>query len=46
MKILVGNTGFVGSNLSLKTTFDGLFNSKNIEDAFGSEPDILVYFGV
>lgn len=46
MKILVGNTGFVGSNLSPQTSFDGLFNSKNIEEAFGISPDILVYSGV
>lgn len=46
MKILVGNTGFVGSNLSLQTSFEGLFNSKNIEDAFGLAPEILVYSGV
>lgn len=46
MKILVGNTGFVGSNLSLNTHFDGLYNSKNIQNAFGSTPDILVYSGV
>ena len=46
MKILVGNTGFVGSNLCLNTHFDGLYNSKNIQNAFGSTPDILVYSGV
>ena len=46
MKILVGNTGFVGSNLSPQTSFDALFNSKNIEEAFGLSPDILVYSGV
>lgn len=46
MKILVGSTGFVGSNLSEQTVFDGLYNSKNIEDAFGLSPDILVYAGV
>ena len=33
MKILVGNTGFVGSNLCLNTYFDGLYNSKNIRVA-------------
>ena len=46
MKILVGNTGFVGSNLSLQTSFDGLFNSKTIQEAFDLSPDILVYSGV
>lgn len=46
MKILVGNTGFVGSNLAKQTQFDSLFNSKNIQDAFGLNPDVLVYSGV
>lgn len=46
MKILVGNTGFVGSNLRVQSNFEGLFNSKNIEEAFGLLPDILVYAGV
>lgn len=46
MKILVGNTGFVGSNLISQTDFDAVFNSKNIEDAFGLKPDLLVYSGV
>lgn len=46
MKILVGHTGFVGSNLNAQTTFDKVFNSKNIESAFGLRPDLLVYCGV
>lgn len=46
MKVLVGNSGFVGSNLSTQTNFDKLFNSKNIEEAFGLNPDLLVYSGV
>lgn len=46
MKILVGHTGFVGSNITTQTSFDGLFNSKNIEDAYGLNPDVLVYSGV
>jgi len=46
VKTLVGNTGFVGSNLALSTNFDELYNSKNIEDAFGTKPDLLVYSGV
>lgn len=46
MKILVGNTGFVGSNLISQNDFDAVFNSKNIEDAFGLKPDLLVYSGV
>lgn len=43
---LVGYSGFVGSNLAYKHNFKSLFNSKNIEDAFGKEPDLLVYSGV
>lgn len=46
MKILVGYSGFVGSNLLESHKFDGLFNSKNIEDSFGLNPEILVYSGV
>ncbi len=46
MKILVGYTGFVGSNLALAERFDGLYNSKNISDAFGTNPDVLYYSGV
>ena len=46
MKSLVGYTGFVGSNLAKSFNFDNLYNSKNIEEAFGSNPDLLVYSGV
>ncbi len=46
MKSLVGYTGFVGSNLYEKGDFDAAFNSKNISDAFGTKPDLLVYAGV
>lgn len=46
MKILVGYTGFVGSNIYEKTEFDGVFNSKNIEKAYGLEPDLLIYAGL
>ena len=46
MKILVGYTGFVGSNLNEQIKFDGLFNSKNITEAYGLQPDILYYAGV
>ncbi|MEG0826210.1 MAG: NAD(P)-dependent oxidoreductase [Erysipelotrichaceae bacterium] len=44
--ILVGYTGFVGKNLMNSFKFDALFNSKNISDAYNTEPDILVYAGV
>ena len=45
-EILVGYTGFVGSNLAAVHEFDAMFNSRNIEKAFGSNPDLLVYAGV
>lgn len=46
MKTLIGYTGFVGSNLEKQFKFDHLYNSVNIESAFGSRPDLLVYSGV
>jgi hypothetical protein len=46
MEILVGFTGFVGSNLCGSHLFDGLFNSQNITGAFGMGPDLCVYAGV
>lgn len=46
MKILVGHTGFVGSNLLNQTNFDFVFNSKNIHESFGLIPDLLIYSGV
>ena len=46
MKALVGYTGFVGSNLAAHGNFDGLYNSKNVKEAYGTNPDILYYSGV
>ncbi len=46
MQSLVGYSGFVGSNLLMRGHFDGLYNSKNIEEAFGTRPDIVYYAGV
>lgn len=46
MKCLVGYTGFVGSNIAAKGDFDNLYNSKNIAEAFGTAPDLLIYAGV
>ncbi len=46
MKALVGYTGFVGSNIYASGEFDSVYNSKNIERAFGTNPDLLVYAGV
>lgn len=43
---IVGYTGFVGSNICATTKFDAYYNSKNIEEAFGTCPDLLVYSGV
>lgn len=43
---LVGNTGFVGSNLASAYEFTDLYHSKNIGQAYGTEPDLLVYAGV
>ena len=46
MNILVGYTGFVGSNLAHSGEFDEFYHSKNIKDAYGKNPDLLVYAGV
>ena len=46
MDALVGYTGFVGSNLLESHKFDKLYNSKNIREAYGLNPDLLVYAGI
>lgn len=46
MKALVGYTGFVGGNIDAKADFDKRYNSKNIEEAYGTKPDLLVYAGL
>lgn len=46
MKALVGYTGFVGSNIYSSGGFDLVYNSKNIEDAYGTNPELLVYAGL
>lgn len=43
---LVGYTGYVGSNIYANGSFDGVYNSKNIEEAYGTNPDLLIYSGV
>lgn len=43
---LVGYTGFVGSNIYSAGRFDAVYNSKNIEDAYGTNPDLLIYAGL
>ncbi|MCQ2530192.1 MAG: sugar nucleotide-binding protein [Lachnospiraceae bacterium] len=46
MKSLVGYTGFVGGNISAAGSFEGRYNSKNIEEAFGTNPELLIYAGI
>ena len=46
MHSLVGYTGFVGSNIVCSHSFDCLYNTKNINNAYGTEPDLLVYAGL
>ena len=46
MKSLVGYTGFVGSNIYTAGNFDAAYNSKNIAEAYGTNPDLLVYAGL
>lgn len=46
MKGLIGYTGFIGSNLLEQTSFDKLFNSKNIQEIENKEYEILVCAGV
>ena len=45
---LVGYTGFVGSNIyaAAANEIDAVYNSKNIEEAFGTNPDLLIYAGL
>ena len=45
-KSLVGYTGFVGSNICSKADFDGLYDSKNVKTAYGTNPKLLLYSGV
>lgn len=46
MKALVGYTGFVGSNINVSGKFDAVYNSKNIQESYGTNPDLLVYAGL
>lgn len=48
MIALVGYTGFVGSNIyaSGKKEITHVYNSQNITDAYGTEPDLLIYAGL
>ncbi len=44
--VLVGSTGFVGSNLLRSHPFDLAVHSTDIERAFGQDVDLVVYAGV
>ncbi len=46
MKALVGYTGFVGSNIYENGNWDCVYNSKNIKEAYGTCPELLVYAGL
>ena len=46
MNALVGCTGFVGSNLYTPERFGAAYHSTDIDRAFGTRPDLLVYAGV
>lgn len=46
MNALVGYTGFVGSNIYEHGRFEKVYNSKNIEEAYGLKPDLLIYAGM
>ena len=45
---LVGYTGFVGSNIYAKAgnKIDKVYNTKNINEAYGTKPDLLIYSGL
>lgn len=44
--LLVGVTGFVGSNLAKSHIFKGVCHSTNIEDYYYSSPELCIYAGV
>ena len=48
MIALAGYTGFVGSNIYVRASnrIDGIFNTQNIEKAYGLEPDVLIFAGL
>ncbi len=46
MKAIVGYTGFVGSNIYAAGQFDAAYNSRNIADAYGTHPELLIYAGM
>ncbi len=44
--VLVGSTGFVGSNIYHYGKIDQAYHSVNIADAYGTNPDLLIYAGL
>ena len=48
MRALVGYTGFVGSNIydAAGGEIDVVYNSKDINEAYGTKPDLLIYAGL
>ena len=46
MIALVGYTGFVESNIYAAGKVDKVFNSQNIEEAYGLCPELLIYAGL
>lgn len=45
-EMLVGYTGFVGSNIDAMHKFEYRINTRNSEEALGKEPELLVYAGL
>lgn len=45
-KVLIGSTGFVGTNLSTQVSFDSHYNSKNINELSGKTADEIWCAGV
>lgn len=48
MVSLIGYTGFVGSNIlaNCEGKINNIYNSKNIKEAYNTNPDLLIYAGV
>lgn len=46
MIALVGHTGFVGSNIYAQGGIHRGYNSKNIQEAYGTQPELLIYAGM
>ena len=46
MTALVGYTGFVGSNIYAEGKIEAVYNSRNIREAFGTRPELLIFAGL